>query len=88
MALGGEARRYKRYPRLARERGWQGVVEVTVHLGAAGPGASLGRSSGFAALDDQAVDMISQAVRQTPVPEALRGRELSFVLPVQFSLDE
>lgn len=88
LALGGEARRYKRYPRLARERGWEGMVEVTVRLGLAGASASLGRSSGFNALDEQAVEMIAQAARQTPVPEALRGKEVTFSLPVQFSLDE
>ncbi|MDE2585428.1 MAG: energy transducer TonB [Betaproteobacteria bacterium] len=88
LALGSEARRYKRYPRLARERGWEGVVEVTVHLGPAGASASLGHGSGFTALDDQAVEMIAQAARQTPVPEGLRGKDVSFSLPVQFSLDE
>ena len=88
LALGGEARRYKRYPRLARERGWEGVVEVTVRLGQAGASASLGRGSGFKVLDEQALEMIAQAARQTPVPEALRGKEVTFALPVQFSLDE
>ncbi|HET7776889.1 MAG TPA: hypothetical protein VFK74_11010, partial [Azospira sp.] len=29
LALALEARRFKRYPRLARERGWEGTVEVT-----------------------------------------------------------
>jgi len=88
LALALEARRFKRYPRLARERGWEGTVEVVVVLGAAGGSASLQRSSGYAQLDEQGVEMLNRALAATPVPEALRGREWRLVLPVQFSLEE
>lgn len=89
LALALEARRFKRYPRLARERGWEGTVEVAVVLGSVGGAtANLQRSSGQPLLDEQGLEMIRLALGATPVPEPLRGRELRLVLPVQFFLEE
>lgn len=89
LALALEARRFKRYPRLARERGWEGTVEVSVLLGSQGPAtAMLQRSSGQPLLDEQGLEMIRLALGATPLPEPLRGRELRLVLPVQFFLEE
>lgn len=89
MGLAIEARRFKRYPPLARERGWEGTVEAAVSGGGlAPPRVSLERSSGYPVLDEQTLDMVRRAASNTPVPEALRGREFRIVLPVRFSLDE
>jgi len=88
LALALEARRFKRYPRLARERAWEGSVEVAVRLGSGPAVASLERSSGYGLLDDQGLEMVRQALAVTPVPEALRGREWRLVFPIQFSLEE
>jgi protein TonB len=46
------------YPRIARMRGWEGVVDVDVSIAADGAvaGAAVARSSGYAALDDAALD--------------------------------
>lgn len=88
LALAIEARRFKRYPPLARERGWEGTVEAAVSGGvAAVPLVSLERSSGYAALDEQTLDMLRRAALSTPLPESLRGHEFRVVVPVRFSLD-
>jgi len=89
MSLATAARRFKRYPPLARERGWEGTAEVALNVRAR-VGVSevvLVRSSGRAILDDQAVEMMSQAVRATALPEGMKGRDFRILLPVQFSLE-
>lgn len=77
------------YPDVARARGWQGTVEVVLEtrIRSPEPRVSLWRSSGYAALDAQAVDTLARAVRATPLPAALRTRELRVVVAVRFDLD-
>lgn len=90
FALGGNARRFKRYPALARERGWEGTVEIALvfrHVHPE-PAVSLASSSGKKMLDDQALEMIRQALRQTDLPGRLKGRDFRIVLEVVFSLDD
>lgn len=90
IALSSQARRFKRYPALARERGWQGTVgvEIRIYPQSAVPEATLASASGHAVLDEQALDMLRQAVSRATPPDALRRRGAQFVLPVVFSLDE
>lgn len=88
MALAIEAKRFKRYPPLARERGWEGIAEASVNVSKlAEPRVSLERSSGYAVLDEQTLEMVRRAAHATPLPEALRGRDIRVLLPVRFSLD-
>lgn len=89
LALAIAARRFKHYPATARERGWEGTAEVALTVGVqrSVPEIALARSSGHAALDRQAQEMIAQAARATVLPERLKGRDLRLLLPVQFSLD-
>jgi len=89
LALAIAARRFKHYPAMARERGWEGTAEVALSLGGQRPvpEVALARSSGHAVLDRQAQEMIAQAARATVLPESLKGRDLRLSLPVQFSLD-
>ncbi len=77
------------YPDVARARGWQGTVEVVLEnrIRSPEPRVSLWRSSGYAALDAQAVDTLARAARATPLPAALRTRELRVVVAVRFDLD-
>lgn len=83
------ARRFKRYPSLARENNWSGNVVVAVAVGADGrPDASVRKSSGRPVLDQQALEMFRQAVREVPVPPALRGREFSLEVRAIYGLED
>jgi protein TonB len=90
LNLSREARRYKRYPALARQRGLEGVVVIVVSTSAGFPvpQLSLSRSSGQEVLDQQAMEMLSLAVRAANMPDSLRGRDFAIDLPIHFSLDE
>lgn len=90
IALAVAARRFKRYPALARERGIEGRVEVAVDVRSwpPAPELSLARSSGSTLLDRQAIWMIEQASASTTLPEGLRGRSFSVLLPVEFRLED
>ncbi|WP_300453343.1 TonB family protein [Accumulibacter sp.] len=89
VALAVAARRFKRYPPLARENGWQGRVEVelSMSVGEYVPALSVARSSGRSVLDRQALSMIEQASASTVLPESMRGRSFRLLLPIEFSLD-
>lgn len=77
----------QRYPRIARLRGWQGLVKMRVQFL---PGGHVGQisilsSSGFPVLDETAVDMVRTA--ELPrAPDWLRNREFSVDVPVLFRL--
>jgi TonB family protein len=78
MQLIDEARRHKRYPPFARENNWRGEVLVALTLGAGGRASvSLKASSGYEALDRQALEMLEQAARSVPLPPALRGTQFA-----------
>ena len=83
------ARRYKRYPAIAMEKGWQGKVEVRMVIGANGmtSSASIKTSSGHEILDNQALDMIKKGKTTVQVPAGLRGREFTVDVPVIFNLE-
>ena len=88
LALIGAARRYKRYPVQAMDKGWQGRVEIRLVVGANGmiQSSLVKASSGYEILDNQALDMVMKAKPLTPIPAALRGREFSVDIPVIFDL--
>lgn len=89
-SLGSAARRFKRYPRLARERGWEGTVEIVLvyHTHPPSPEIRVGRSSGRSMLDEQAMEMLSRAAETTALPAGLKGRDFQLTLPVVFSLED
>ena len=88
MALISAARRYKRYPAQAMERGWQGKVEIRLVIGADGriKTASIRTSSGHGILDQQALDMITKGKTLAQIPPALRGKDFVVDVPVIFDL--
>jgi protein TonB len=88
LALIGAAKRHRLYPESAVERGWQGRVTVRLAFDADGSiaAALVRRSSGYGALDQQAVEMLRKAAALTPLPPALRSREFSVDVPVLFEL--
>jgi protein TonB len=84
------AARYKRYPAIALEKGWQGKVEVRMVIGANGmiASASIKASSGHDILDNQALEMLKKGNATVPIPASLRGREFSIDIPVKFDLED
>ena len=90
VSLASAARRFKRYPPLARERGWEGTVEIALDFSplAAEPSVSVATSCGKTILDEQALETLRQAVRQTELPKGLRGRNFRLLQEIVFSLDE
>jgi len=89
LSLATAARRFKRYPALARERGWEGTVDVALNFSSLlpVPETVLVRSSGRSLLDEQALEMIAQAARVTSLPEGMKGRDFRVLIPVKFSLE-
>ena len=90
LALIFAAGRYKRYPAIAMEKGWQGKVEVHMVIGANGmiASASIKTGSGHDILDNQAADMLKKGKNTVPIPASLRGREFDIDVPVIFNLDD
>lgn len=88
IALVNAAKRYMRYPPQARERGWEGRVEVRLVIDANGSikSAVVTSSSRYQILDDQALDMVKKGQPRLQIPPALRGREFSVDIPVTFEL--
>jgi len=88
IALVNAAKLYMRYPPQARERGWEGRVEVRLVIDANGSikSAIVKSSSRYQILDDQALDMVKRGQPRLQIPPSLRGREFSVDIPVTFEL--
>jgi periplasmic protein TonB len=84
------ARRYKRYPRIAQDNGWEGRVELRIAIGEDGALASLvvKKSAGRAPLDDEAQAMIRAAKAEATLPSGLRGKAFALEIPVDFYLKD
>ena len=87
--LAREFAKYKQYPRIAQVRGWQGTVRVKLEVDANGKVASstISESSGFEALDNQALEMAKKATPLPSPPESLRHRPFTITVPVLFRLE-
>jgi protein TonB len=83
-----QAKRFKRYPRLAMDNNWEGRTDVRIVFGADGKriSISIARSSGHETLDKQALDTLDKAF--VPVPAALRGKAFAVEIPVIYSLKD
>ena len=83
-----QAKRFKRYPRMALDNNWEGRTDVRIVFGADGKRVSttIARSSGHETLDRQAIDTLSKTF--VPVPAALRGKEFVIEIPVIYSLKD
>src|SRR5262245_5205648 len=89
LALINAAKRYKRYPVQAMERGWEGRVEIRLVVDANGAikSALVKTSSRYQVLDDQALEMVRRAFNAlAQVQPAPRGREFTLDVPVVFEL--
>lgn len=85
-----QAKRFRVYPVLARQRHWEGRVDLVLeHI----PGASssvlrLRRTSGFEILDQQAIWMLQQAMSVVPLPLALRDQGFQISMPVDYRVED
>jgi len=81
--------RYKEYPRIAEMRGWEGAVIMRLRVAPSGRliAAELYKSSGFEALDKQAITMVSRAGLLPAPPEGLNAGELPVLVPINFRLE-
>lgn len=90
LNLAREARRFKHFPPLARERGWEGVAVVVVSTvaGVPLPQVSLSQSSGFELLDQEALMLVAQAVTTAVLPDSLHNRTFALTLPIHYRLGD
>lgn len=88
--LGRAIAKHKQYPRIAQMRGWQGDVILNLKIDGNGKVISAGvqQSSGYEALDKQALEMARKAAPFPAPPQALRNRTFNIVVPVSFKLEE
>jgi TonB family protein len=72
------------YPPLARDQGWEGISQVRVEFVSGGKVKSIEVviSSGYAALDQRAREMVKEVMPK--VPDELRDREFSVRFPIVF----
>ena len=84
------ARRYKKYPRIAQDNGWEGRVELRIAIGEDGAISSLSvkKGAGRTVLDEEAQSMIRTAKSKATIPPALRGKAFVIEIPVDFFLKE
>lgn len=87
--LGRAIAKHKQYPKIAQMRGWQGEVKLDLKLDGNGKvlSATVSESSGYEALDKQALEMVRKASPFPMPPEALRNRTFNIIVPVSFKLE-
>lgn len=88
LGLALNARQFKSYLVQAVQQTWRGRVDILFVIDANGRVQPLRliASSGHTAFDLAALEMLSQAAQATLMPESLRGREFSFLVPVEFAV--
>lgn len=76
------------YPELARRRGWEGRVMVALNVASDGQLQQIrvARSSGFALLDESALQSLRQVDRLTAAVALLNGQRLAVQIPVIYRL--
>jgi protein TonB len=76
------------YPGIARQRGWEGRVMLAVNVASDGQLQQIrvARSSGFAILDDSALQSLRQVDRIGEAVALLNGRMLAMQIPVIYRL--
>lgn len=86
--LAAHLERFKRYPSAARQQGEQGIVRVAFTLNRNGRVLSshIVQSSGSPLLDEETLAMLARAQPMPRPPEKIADSELSFVVPVRFTL--
>ena len=80
--------RFKRYPLEAREHGEQGMVRIAFAIDRDGwvRSSRIVQSSGYSDLDQEALAMLTRAQPVPRPPDHIPTRQLSFQVPVKFSI--
>jgi periplasmic protein TonB len=80
--------RHKRYPSAARAQDMQGVVQVHILIDRGGRliTSEVARSSGFALLDEEALEILKRAAPLPPLPVAMQGETLHLSIPIRFRI--
>jgi len=80
--------KFKKYPEIAQSRGWQGETIMEVKLKGDGTvvSASVRKSSGFRALDDEALEMLRRGTPYPTPPQILKDRTFTIFVPIKFAL--
>lgn len=88
-ALGREIAKYKRYPRIAQMRGWEGSVRLLLEIDASGKITSIKveEASDHDVFNNAALEMAQKMIQPPPIPEALRGHGFSVRVPITFHLE-
>lgn len=84
-----EIAKHKQYPKIAQMRGWQGEVQIDLHLDGNGNllSSKISVPSGYEALDKQALEMVKKAAPFPAPPDVLRGHTFNILVPVSFHLE-
>lgn len=87
-SLSGHLKRFYRYPRRARQMGWEGTALIDFRFTRAGElvDFTLKGSSGHPLLDQAALQMLSDAAPLPALPDGVTGERFSVRLPVDFRL--
>lgn len=88
-ALWSAISKHKKYPKIAQIRGWEGeaIVELVLDSNGKIKSKKIAQSSGFEALDKQALEMVDKAAPFPTPPEALRSNSFTITVPVPFKLE-
>ena len=81
--------RHKEYPRIAELRGWEGSVTMRLRVAPSGRliEAAVYQSSGYDALDKQAMTMVTTAGALPVPPQGLNAAEVPVLVPINFRLE-
>jgi protein TonB len=86
--LGSHLDRYRFYPLISRQRREEGVVLVRFTIDKTGRvlSATLQKTSGFAYLDREAIDMLHRAEPLPVSPTVMRDGQIELIFPLRFRL--
>ncbi len=82
--------RYFSYPAIARQRGWQGHVQIRFRVQPDGKLTNIyiARSSGYRLLDKSALKALQQVEPLVEVTTLLKGKSVDMELPVIYKLEQ
>ena len=80
--------KYKRYPRMAQIRGWNGEVMIQAEINSNGAliSSRVVRSSGRSILDKEGLAMMQRSIPFPIPPKDLKNNTFKITIPISFSL--